>query len=165
MSTSTLDHQRPRIRRLALASSILLLVAFGAAACGGGDDSASDTTTSSTVAPVQQGGGSGSGGGQSGGGGGPTGPTPTVSFTTPDDIDCHNGNQQTFSASWQTTDAVRVSISGGSSNYPPNGDTSLSFDCSSAHTFTITAYGSGGRTATKSVTLQPRNVQTQTTDT
>lgn len=166
MSTSTLDHQPPRIRRLALASSIVLLVAFGAAACGGGDDNASDTTTtSSTVVPVQQGGGSGSGGGGQTGGGGPTGATPTiVSFTTPDDIDCHNGNQQTFSASWQTTDAVKVSISGGGSNYPPSGDTSLPFDCSSAHTFTLTAYGSGGKTATRSITLQPRNVQSQTTD-
>jgi hypothetical protein len=87
-----------------------------------------------------------------------------VSFTTPDDIDCHNGNQQNFSASWQTTNAVRVSISGGGSNYPPSGDTSLPFDCSSAHTFTLTAYGSGNQTATRSITLQPRNVQSQTTD-
>jgi hypothetical protein len=43
--------------------------------------------------------------------------------------------------------------------------TSLPFNCSSAHTFMLTAYGSGGKTATRSITLQPRNVQTQTTDT
>jgi hypothetical protein len=163
MSTTTGTTQRRR--RLALATSIVALVAFGAAGCGGGDDEASTTTTSTTTTTVasQQGGGGSGGGGQSSGGqsgGGATGPTPTInSFTTPENIDCHNGNNQTFSASWSTANAVRVSISGGGSNLPPSGDTSLPFNCSSAHTFTLTAYGSGGKTATKSITLQPRNVQ------
>ena len=156
-----------RIRRLGLASSVLLLVAFGAAACGGGDDEATSTTTTTTTTVAgQQSGGSSGGGSQSGGGsggGGATGPTPTItSFSTPEDIDCHNGNFQNFTASWSTTNAVRVSISSGGSNLPPSGETSLPFDCSSAHTFTLTAYGSGGKTATQSVTLQPRNVQSNT---
>jgi hypothetical protein len=158
------------MRRLGLLSAVALLVAFGAAACGGGDDdSATDTTTTNSTAAAQQSGGSGSGGGSSsgggqssGGGGGTSGPTPTInSFTTPDSIDCHNGNFQNFTASWSTTNAVKVAISSGGSDLPPSGETSLPFDCSSAHTFTLTAYGSGGATATRSVTLQPRNVQQQ----
>jgi hypothetical protein len=170
-------HEHRWIRRLGLASSIAVLVAFGVAGCSSSDDSSksSDTTTTSTTAPSQQSGGSGqggsgsqSGGGQSGGtqsGGGATGPTPTiVSFTTPENIDCHNGNQQNFSASWETTNATKVTISGGSGDYPATGSTSLPFDCSSAHTFTLTAYGSGGQTATRSITLQPRNVQPETSD-
>jgi hypothetical protein len=172
MRTTTLDHQRSRIRRLALASSIVVLVAFGAAGCGGSDDdTSSTTTTSSSTAPSQQSGGSNQGGnsgqsGNSGGqsGGGATGPAPTiVNFVTPDNIDCHNGNQQNFTASWETTDATRVAISGGSSNLPANGSTSLPFNCSSAHTFTLTAYSAGGRTASQSITLQPRNVQQPST--
>jgi hypothetical protein len=172
-ATTARTHEHRWIRRLGVASSIAVLVAFGVAGCSSDDSSkASDTTTTttSTTAPGQQSGGSGQGGSgsQSGGtqsGGGATGPTPTiVSFTTPENIDCHNGNQQNFSASWATTNATRVTISGGSGDYPPSGDTSLPFDCSSAHTFTLTAYGSGGQTATRSITLQPRNVQPQTTD-
>jgi hypothetical protein len=173
-ATTARTHEHRWLRRFGLASSIALLVAFGVAGCSSSDDSskASDTTTTSTTAPGQQSGGSGQGGsgsqsgGTQSGGGGPTGPTPTiVSFTTPENIDCHNGNQQTFSASWATTDATKVTISGGSGDLPPSGDTSLPFDCSSAHTFTLTAYGSGGQTATKSITLQPRNVQQpQTSD-
>jgi hypothetical protein len=171
MSTLTaFARRRRRIRRLGLASSIVVVVAFGAAGCGGSGDSATTTTTTtSTTAPGQQSGGSGGGSsGQSSGGqssGGATGPTPTVtSFNTPENIDCHNGNFQNFTASWTTTDATRVAISGGGGNYPANGSTSLGFDCSSAHTFTLTAYGSGGKTASKSVTLQPRNVQSNTPD-
>jgi hypothetical protein len=168
------------VRRFGLASSIALLVALGAAGCSSSDDSskASDTTTTSTTAASQsggsaQGGGSQSGGSQSGGtqsgGGGPTGPTPTiVSFTGTEDgtVDCHNGNQQNFSDHWQTTDAVRVSITEGGGNLPPSGDGSLPFNClNGPHTFTLTAYGSGGLTATKSITLTPRNVQQpQTSD-
>ena len=175
-TTAPLAQRRRRIRRLGLATSIAVLVAFGVAGCSSSDDSsASDSTTTSTTALSQQGGGSGSGGGgsqsggsQSGGsqsGGGSTGPAPTiVSFTTPEDIDCHNGNFQNFTASWETTNATRVTISGGSGDYPASGSTSLGFDCSSAHTFTLTAYGSGGQTATQSVTLQPRNVQQETTE-
>lgn len=162
-------HPKHTVRHLGLLSAIALLVAFGAAACGGGDDdAATDTSTTSSTAVAQQGGGGSSGGGSSSGGGGSqsgggtSGPTPTInSFTTPDSIDCHNGNFQNFTASWSTTDAVSVAISGGGSNLPPSGETSLPFDCSSAHTFTLTAYGSGGATATRSVTLQPRNVQPQ----
>lgn len=171
MRRSTAPTRQPRrMRRLGLLSAVALLVAFGAAACGGGDDdSATDTTTTNSTAAAQQSGGSGSGGGSSsgggqssGGGGGTSGPTPTInSFTTPDSIDCHNGNFQNFTASWSTTNAVKVAISSGGSDLPPSGETSLPFDCSSAHTFTLTAYGSGGATATRSVTLQPRNVQQQ----
>lgn len=170
MTTSVTSTRPSRgLRRLGLLSALALLVAFGAAACGGGDDdSATDTTVTSTTAVAQQGGGGSSGGGSSSGGGGgqsgggTSGPTPTItSFTTPDSIDCHNGNFQNFTASWSTTDAVSVAISSGASNLPPSGETSLPFDCSSAHTFTLTAYGSGGATATRSVTLQPRNVQPQ----
>jgi hypothetical protein len=152
-----------------LAGSVVTLAVIAAACGGGDDDSASDTTTTTTTTvAAQQGGGGQSGGGSGGGGqssGGPTGPAPTiVSFTTPGDIDCHNGNQQNFTASWSTTGATRVSISGGGSNLPPSGETSLPFDCSSAHTFTLTAYSDGGQTATRSVTLQPRNVQQNTPD-
>ena len=163
---SALTNERSRIHWLGLASAFAVLASFGVAGCGSSSDSAKTTTTTTSTAAAggfsggssQAGGGSQSGGSQSGGGS--TGPVPTiVNFTTPDNIDCHNGNQQNFSASWQTTNATKVTISGGSGSYPASGSTSLPFDCSSAHTFTLTAYGSGGKTATKSVTLQPRNVQ------
>jgi hypothetical protein len=158
---------------LGAVAAIAVIVAIVAVAAGGGDDdsavSTDQTATTSTLAPVTNGGGSGGGGnsngGQSsGGGGGPTGPQPTIaSFTTlsgNQDVDCHNGNSQNFSATWDTTDAVRVAISGGDSNLPPDGETSLPFECLSApHTYTLTAYGSGGKTATRSLTLPARNVQ------
>ena len=163
--------QRRRFVPLGLATSAAVLLVLGAAACSSSDDSkASDTTTTSTTVASPQGGatGQGGGGGQSSSGqtgGAPTGPTPTiVSFTTPENIDCHNGNQQNFTASWETTNATRVSITSGGDSLPPTGSTSLPFDCSSAHTFTLTAYGSGGQTASQSVTLQPRNVQPGSTD-
>jgi hypothetical protein len=47
--------------------------------------------------------------------------------------------------------------------YPANGETSLPFNCSSSHTFTLTAYSADNKTATKTITLQPRNVQPPTT--
>ena len=161
------DQQRFRRGQVGVASSLAVVFTLLVAGCGGSNNSTSSTTTTTTTTAAPQGGGgnSPSGGGSQSGGGGPTGPTPTiVSFTTPDNIDCHNGNFQNFTASWRTSGAVRVSITSGGSNLPANGSTSLPFNCSSAHTFTLTAYGSGGRTATRSVTLQPRNVQPPSTD-
>ena len=149
------------IVRLGIASSILLLPL--AAGCGGSGSNSSSTSTSSAAGQSGFSSGGASGGGQSGGG--PSGSTPViVSFTGTGDgtVDCHNGNQQTFSDHWQTTDAVRVAITGGGSNLPPSGDGSLPFSCLTApHTYTLTAYGSGGRTATKSITLTAVNVQQQ----
>jgi hypothetical protein len=173
-TTTPLAPRRRRIGRIGLTSSLVVVVGLGLAGCGGSDDDAATdttTTTSTTLAQDQQNQNqqnqNQNGGNQNqnqNGGGGQSGPTPTiVSFTTPDDIDCHNGNFQNFSASWETTNATRVTISGGG-EYPASGSTSLGFDCSSAHTYTLTAYASGGQTATRSVTLQPRNVQTETTD-
>ena len=112
--------------------------------------------------------GNGNGNGN-GNGGATTGTPPTIySFTTPDNIDCHNGNLQNFTASWTTQNATKVTISidgpGIYNTYGPNDSTSLPFNCSSSHTFLLTAYGAGGKTATKSITLQPRNVQTNTPD-
>ena len=43
--------------------------------------------------------------------------------------------------------------------YGPSADASLPFNCSSAHTFVLTAHGQNGKTVTKAITLQPRNVQ------
>jgi len=118
------------------------------------------------------------GGGSSGGGSGqgngapapaapshPSAPAPVInSFHTPDDIDCHNGDFQTFSASWSAANAEKVTISidgpGIYKTYPATGSDSLPFNCSSAHTFLLTAYGHNGQKATRSITLQPRNVQT-----
>jgi hypothetical protein len=151
----------------ACVGAILLIGGVAIAAGGGGDDdteaTGTTTTTSTTLASSGGSGGSGSGGG-SGPGGGPTGPQPSVvSFATLSgnaDVDCHNGNSQNFSAVWDTTDAVRVSITSGGDNLPPDGETSLPFECLSApHTYTLTAYGSGGHTATQSLTLPARNVQ------
>ena len=145
----------------------------------GGDSSAKSTTTtaakvtSSTVATGTGGSsansGSSNGQGSTGGTTAPSGPAPTInSFVTPDNIDCHNGNSQNFSASWTTTNAVKTTISidgsGVYKTYGANGSDSLPFNCSSSHTFLLTAYGQDGRTATRSITLQPRNVQTTTTD-
>ena len=153
-------------------AAILLVGGVAIAAGGGGDDdevTTDTTTTTTTLASSGDGGsgGGGAGGGSgSGGGGGPTGPQPSiVSFGTlsgNDDVDCHNGNSQNFSVVWDTTDAVRVSITSGGDNLPPDGEGSLPFECLSApHTYTLTAYGSGGRTATSSLTLPARNVQPQ----
>jgi cytoskeletal protein RodZ len=94
----------------------------------------------------------------------PTGPAPVIdSFDTPENIDCHNGNDQTFTASWTTTNATEVLISidgaGPSDTYEPNASTSLPFDCSSSHTFLLTARSADGQETWASVTLDPRNVQ------
>lgn len=104
---------------------------------------------------------------QSGGQAGsqPGAPAPVIlSFHTPENIDCHNGNFQTFSASWTTKNAVKTTISidgpGIYKTYPANADESLPFNCSSPHTFLLTAFGSDGTTVSRSITLQPRNVQT-----
>lgn len=91
-----------------------------------------------------------------------------TSFETPDDIDCHNGNFQEFTARWTTTGATKVTISidgpGVYAEYPVSGETSLPFTCPSAHTFLLTAYGSDGQTATTTVTLQSRNAQVAEAD-
>lgn len=149
----------------ACVAAILLVGGVAIAVGGGGDDDtqATDTTTTTSTTLASSGGSGGSGGG-SGSGGGPTGPQPSVvSFDTlsgNDDVDCHNGNSQNFSVVWDTTDAVRVSITSGGDDLPPDGETSLPFECLSApHTYTLTAYGSGGHTATQSLTLPARNVQ------
>lgn len=94
----------------------------------------------------------------------PASPSPVItSFSTPPNIDCHNGNQQSFTASWSTQHATKVTISidgpGVYKTYGPTGSDSLPFNCSSSHTFLLTAYGQDGKTVTKSITLQPRNVQ------
>jgi hypothetical protein len=186
-STRTSTPNRTRRTRTAAAAALAVLLGVSIAACSdGGSDKAkakddSSTTTapaasSTTVAPAadntggQSGNGNGntntgnSGGGNSGGG--QSSPNPVInSFSTPDNIDCHNGNLQNFTASWSTTNATKVTISidgpGIYDTYPANGSTSLPFNCSSSHSFLLTAYGANGHTATRSVTLQPRNVQTQ----
>jgi hypothetical protein len=122
------------------------------------------------VAPVN--GPSGSNAGQpsggSSGGGQPTAPMPVIdSFVTPEDIDCHNGDFQLFSATWTTTHASKVTISidgpGIYAEYPADGDTSLPFSCSSSHSFLLTAHGDGG-TATRTIVLDARNVQGESSD-
>jgi len=94
----------------------------------------------------------------------PTTPKPVItSFITPEDIDCHNGDFQMFSASWTTTNAVKTTISidgpGIYKTYGPNDSDSLPFSCSSPHTFLLTAFGQDGSTVTQTITLMPRNVQ------
>lgn len=107
----------------------------------------------------------------SGGGGTGTGtgtgvgtPSPTIAtFDTPESIDCHNGNFQTFTAIWTTQGATKTTISidgpGVYDTYGPNDSASLPFNCSTPHTFLLTAYDADGHTANKEITLQPRNVQ------
>lgn len=148
----------------------------GQAAGGGADGQASPVPApvgSSTGGSAGSGGG-GVTGGQNGGGSGGGSPAPTApaapapvitSFVTPDDIDCHNGDFQQFTASFTTTGAVRTTISidgpGVYAEYGPSADVDLPFNCSSPHSFTLTAYGSDGRTVSKTVTLNPRNVGAQ----
>jgi hypothetical protein len=97
------------------------------------------------------------------GSGGHGAPLPVIdSFDTPEDIDCHNGNVQSFTASWTTTNATHVTISidgpGIFDEYDADGDASLPFNCSSSHSFLLTAYNSDGASATRHVVLEPRNV-------
>jgi hypothetical protein len=190
ITTATTNRRTTRRTLVAVAGTVgALTLAAGLGACGSTNDDATSaatgrraaTTTSvpTTEAPVvvtgagsgtsSNGGGSGSGSSGTGHSTTPSGPAPTIdSFTTPEDIDCHNGNFQTFSASWTTTGATEVTISidgpGVYATYPADGDTSLPFNCSSPHTFLLTARGQDGRTATRSITLQPRNVQAQGSD-
>jgi hypothetical protein len=181
MRTTTTTPARPtrRIRRFLLVGGVAALLAVGTAACGGGDDSnakqAAKTTSTlaasaaSTTAPAGGGATGQNTGSQSGGGGGSTATGPTItSFQTPDNIDCHNGDFQMFTASWNTSNAVKVTMSidgpGVYKTYDgPSGSDSFPFNCSTSHTFLLTAYGSDGHTATQTITLQPRNVQSPTT--
>lgn len=170
-----------RARRIVVAgAAIAVAVVFSG--CSSGDDSAAKTTTttvagagvaasSTTIAAgnTNTANDNSGGNGQSSSGTAPSGPAPTIAtFVTPENIDCHNGNQQNFSASWTTTNAVKTTISidgpGVYKTYGANGSDSLPFNCSSSHSFLLTAYGQDGRTATKTITLQPRNVQAPTTD-
>ena len=94
----------------------------------------------------------------------PAAPAPVItSFNTPENINCHNGNFQMFSASWSTTNAVKTTISidgaGVYKTYGPNASDSLPFTCTSAHSFKLTAIGHDGKQVSKTITLQPRNVQ------
>ena len=189
-TTSNTSNTR-RIRRLLAIGGVAAAVALGAAACS--DDSgspkaaANDTAqgTVTTLAPkagVQagtttpqpvaqpssppQGQPTSQPTPQPQGNPAPSAPAPVItSFTTPENIDCHNGNFQNFSASWTTQHADHVTISidgpGIYATYGANADTSLPFNCSSAHSFTLTAVGSDGQTTSQTITLQPRNVQSQ----
>ncbi|MFN8027949.1 MAG: hypothetical protein U0W40_16770 [Acidimicrobiia bacterium] len=167
------------LRKMITAGAAVAVAVALSGCSGGGDDSSAKSTTTTTVASTTttagssgSSGGSGSSGSNSGGsssGGSTQGPAPVItSFTTPENIDCHNGNSQTFSASWTTTNAVKTTISidgaGVYKTYGANDSDSLPFNCTSSHTFLLTAYGSDGRTVTRSITLQPRNAQTTTTD-
>ncbi len=158
------------------ASIAIMIVVSG---CSSGSDSNAKKTTTTVAAAAtttvaagnnNSGNNNSGGSGQSSSGTTPSGPAPAIAtFVTPDNIDCHNGNQQNFSASWTTTNAVKTTISidgpGVYKTYGANGSDSLPFNCSSSHSFLLTAYGADGRTATRTITLQPRNVQTPTTDT
>ena len=182
--TSTRTHRVRTARRLVLSSSLVVVLGLGVVAGGGGDDSdssskvSSDATTT-TVASGQNTNNQNQGQNQNQGNqnqnqnnqnqNGNQSAAPVInSFSTPENIDCHNGNLQNFTASWTTSNAVKVTISidgpGVYNTYGPNGDASLPFNCSSSHTFLLTAFNSAGATATRSVTLQPRNVQTPTSD-
>jgi hypothetical protein len=94
----------------------------------------------------------------------PVAPLPVIdSFDTPEDIDCHNGDVQSFTASWTTTNATHVTISidgpGIYDEYGPDGEADLPFSCSSSHSFLLTAYNGDGASVTRHVVLEPRNVQ------
>jgi len=57
--------------------------------------------TTTTTAASNNGSSTGNGQSSSGATSPPSGPAPAItSFVTPDSIDCHNGNSQMFSASW-----------------------------------------------------------------
>lgn len=181
------DRTNRRLSRIVAACS--LAVVLGGVAVGCSDDNkdavSTDTlagglsaTTSTTVTDAAStsggstSGGSSSGGSSSGGsssGGSSTSKPVIDSFTTPESIDCHNGNLQNFTAKWSTTNATKVTISidgpGVYDTYGPSGEATLPFNCSSSHTFLLTAYSADGSTTTQQVTLQPRNVQSQTPDT
>jgi hypothetical protein len=128
------------------------------------------TAPASTAAP----GGSGGGGNPGTGGAAPTSrpssPAPVItSFNTPATVDCDASNSPFFSASWTTTGAVKTTISidgpGIYKTYGPNASDSLPFNCSSSHTFLLTAYSASGVRATRSITLQPRDVSPTTPST
>ena len=169
---------RRSTRLIAVVGCALGVAAFASGCSSSSKSAAPSTTTTSgssttTVATVPAATTPAKSGGQSSGSGTtspPSGPAPVIaSFVTPDNIDCHNGNFQMFSASWTTTNAVKTTISidgaGIYKTYAANGSDSLPFNCSTAHTFLLTAYGAGGHTTTKTITLQPRNVQATTTTT
>jgi hypothetical protein len=135
----------------------------------------STSTSSSTTAASGPGGAPSPGGvappagGTNSGGGAapspppaPSGPPPVItSFTTPENIDCHNGMDQMFTASWTTTNAAQATISIDGSlfgTFPASSTESLPFNCHSPHTYTLTAHGHDGQTAHQNITLHPRNV-------
>lgn len=192
-TTPTTPNSARRIRTAITAGAIGLLACGSLGACGASTPGAKtqrSTTTlaakSSTTVPAKvtttvqpqnttSGGGStggntggntgnSSGGGNTGGGTTTPGTAPKVTgFTTPENIDCHNGNSQMFTMKWTTENTSKVTISidgpGIYDTYGSNDEVSLPFNCSSSHTFLLTAYGTDGSTITKQITLEPRNVQ------
>jgi hypothetical protein len=186
ITSTTTSSTRNRLTIAAGLAVGAILLAGGLAACGSADsdrtsdstapkqeaavDSAAitdvdDTSPLSDIAadsPAPQPAANG-GSGEAPSGDAPVAPPTIDAFVTPESIDCHNGNFQEFTASWETTNAVKVTISidgpGIYAEYPADGETSLPFNCNSAHSFLLTAYGSDGTTATRTVTLEPRNVQ------
>lgn len=158
------------------AATIALLAGLGLlTACSGSDSKPEATPTPTPSAatsssdepdPKQQGDAEDASSDQSSEGDSGTRPSIT-SFSTPENIDCHNGNFQNFSASWHTKNATKttLSIDGGLyDTYGKSADVSLPFNCSSPHKFVLTAIDSAGHKASKSITLHPRNVQTDNGD-
>ena len=172
--TITLTTRRTRLAVAAATGALALSAGLGACGSARSTDTARDAVLpaarhASTPAPdvpevasVTLSGGptTPSGGGSSS----PAVDAPVIeAFITPDDIDCHNGNLQTFTASWTTTGASGVSISidgpGVYAEYPADGEADLPFNCSSPHTFVLTAHGTDGTRTSSQITLRPRNVQ------
>lgn len=140
-----------------------------------------DSTGTPQATPVDNFGsratGSASSAGSSGGGQTATPPTtpstaPRITgLSVPKTISCYDnespaytGPSPTYTASWSTTNAVKVTISldgpGIYDSYGPNGSTSLGFPCGDQpHTLLLTAFSASGETTTELRTIRPHHVQ------
>lgn len=108
-------------------------------------------------------------------------PTPSTTVTTtasspqitafnaaPNPATCPNASATVqITLTWTTTNALGVTVSidgpGKYADYGANGSAQVPFVCSGSHSYTLTANGSGGHTAQRTITVQPQVAPPPTT--
>jgi hypothetical protein len=113
----------------------------------------SSTTTSTTTATTT-----------------PNSPQITAYNAAPNPANCPNAPSTVqLTLTWTTVNALGVTVSidgpGKYADYGANGSAQVPFPCSGSHSYTLTANGNNGQTATRTITVQPSIAPPATTTT